>query len=75
MTLGVGRATKDDGIDPAVGIVVKKHVGDRVECGDILAIAYVNEKGVDRIADEVIAAYELTDEVCAQNAVILDRVE
>ena len=75
MTLGVGRITKDDGIDPAVGIVVKKHVGDRVECGDLLAIAYVNEKGVDRIADEVIAAYEFSDEACDKNAVILDRVE
>ncbi|HLA24766.1 MAG TPA: pyrimidine-nucleoside phosphorylase, partial [bacterium] len=37
MTLGAGRATKDDTIDPAVGIVLRKKVGDAVRRGEPLA--------------------------------------
>lgn len=41
--LGAGRRTKDDPIDHAVGIVLKKKVGDRVKIGEPLAIFYVDE--------------------------------
>jgi pyrimidine-nucleoside phosphorylase len=36
--LGAGRNTKDEVIDPSIGILLKKKVGDRVEKGDCLAI-------------------------------------
>ena len=42
--LGAGRASKDDVIDFAAGIVIKKKVGDEVKRGDILAILYTNKK-------------------------------
>jgi len=35
--LGGGRITKDSEIDPAVGVVLKKKVGDRVKVGESLA--------------------------------------
>lgn len=38
--LGGGRATKDSVIDPAVGIVLKKKVGDSVKKGDSLATVH-----------------------------------
>ncbi len=38
--LGAGRYTKDDPVDPSVGIVLKKKVGDRVEKGEPLAIFF-----------------------------------
>ena len=34
--LGAGRVTKDDVIDPAVGFIVKKRIGDNVAKGDTL---------------------------------------
>jgi len=36
--LGAGRDTKDEGIDPSIGILLKKKIGDRVEKGDCLAV-------------------------------------
>lgn len=37
MRLGAGRATKEDDIDPAVGVDVQVKVGDTVSRGDVLA--------------------------------------
>ncbi|MDZ4180478.1 MAG: thymidine phosphorylase [Coriobacteriia bacterium] len=37
MVLGAGRARKEDTIDPAAGIVLRRRVGDRVVAGDTLA--------------------------------------
>ena len=42
--LGAGRMTKEDVIDPAVGIVIKKRLGDYVKKGETLAIFHVNDK-------------------------------
>jgi pyrimidine-nucleoside phosphorylase len=36
MKLGAGRATKDDTINPAVGLLVYKKIGDHVNEGDVL---------------------------------------
>ena len=38
--LGAGRHTKDGPVDPSVGIVLKKKVGDRIEKGEPLAIFF-----------------------------------
>ena len=43
MMLGAGRRTKEDRIDPAVGIDVLKKVGDRVVAGEPLALLRVND--------------------------------
>ena len=42
--LGAGRMTKEDVIDPAVGIVIRKRLGDYVEKGETLAVFHVNDK-------------------------------
>ena len=42
--LGAGRVTKEDVIDPAVGIVIKKRLGDYVKKGEELAVFHVNDK-------------------------------
>ncbi len=44
MALGAGRSAVTDGVDYTSGIVLHKKVGDRVEAGDVLAIAYANKK-------------------------------
>jgi pyrimidine-nucleoside phosphorylase/thymidine phosphorylase len=40
--LGGGRAKKEDSVDPAVGIMVHKKVGDRVSTGDALCTVHYN---------------------------------
>ncbi len=46
MILGAGRATKESEIDLAVGIVLHKKVGDRVEAGEALATFYANSEDI-----------------------------
>ena len=43
--LGGGREKKDDAIDPAVGILLHKKIGDRVETGESLCTIYYNDEG------------------------------
>ena len=42
MHLGGGRATKEDVIDFAAGVVLKKKTGERVEAGEVLAVLHAN---------------------------------
>lgn len=44
ITLGGGRETKDSPIDLAVGVELKKKVGDRCEKGEPLAVIYANDR-------------------------------
>ncbi len=48
MLLGAGRATKEDKIDLAVGIVLTKKIGDPVQKGEPLAIIHSNTENVER---------------------------
>ncbi|MCY8140932.1 pyrimidine-nucleoside phosphorylase [Bacillus haynesii] len=53
MLLGAGRATKEDEIDLAVGIMLRKKVGDRVEKGEPLVTLYANRENVDDVIAKV----------------------
>jgi pyrimidine-nucleoside phosphorylase/thymidine phosphorylase len=44
MLLGAGRETVDSRIDPAVGLVLHKKVGDAVEAGEPLLTLHVNDR-------------------------------
>ncbi len=44
MLLGAGRQTKADVIDPAVGLWMKKRLGDKVAVGDVIAVFHVNDE-------------------------------
>ena len=41
--LGAGRAKKEDAIDPAVGLVMRKRRGERIRRDEPLATLYVND--------------------------------
>ena len=42
--LGAGRATKEDTIDPAVGLVMHKRVGEPIQQGEAICTLYVNDE-------------------------------
>ena len=42
--LGAGRAKKEDKIDPAVGLVMHKRVGDPIQTSDPFCTLYVNDE-------------------------------
>ncbi len=54
--LGAGRKKKKDKIDYAVGIVLNKTLGDKVQKGDVLATIYYNKK-VDNMEDDLRNCY------------------
>ncbi len=44
MILGAGRVKKEDSIDPSVGIIIEKKIGDFVNKGDCLATVFFTDK-------------------------------
>ena len=44
LLLGAGRRTKEQEIDPAVGIWMKKRLGDTIQEGEVVAEFYVNDE-------------------------------
>lgn len=52
VSLGAGRIRKEDTIDPSVGIVLEKHLGDRVDIGDLLCTLYVNNDNISFNIDD-----------------------
>jgi len=75
--LGAGRYTKEDTIDPAVGIELKCKVGDRIKHGGILAWLYVNdEKNLEQAQRMIETAY-VVDPSGAEHAppkLIVERI-
>ncbi len=60
--LGAGRATKEDTIDHAVGVVVHHKVGDRVALGEPLFTLHANDE--DRLAEarqSILSAHVFSD--------------
>ncbi|MCM3157349.1 pyrimidine-nucleoside phosphorylase [Bacillus subtilis] len=53
MLLGAGRATKEDEIDLAVGIMLRRKVGDKVEKGEPLVTLYANRENVEEVIAKV----------------------
>src|SRR3712207_9396898 len=60
MELGAGRATKEDVIDLAVGIVLAKKRGEKVNKGDIIAYIHSNDEGkVEKASQGILDNYEI----------------
>ncbi|MCD8761694.1 pyrimidine-nucleoside phosphorylase [Mammaliicoccus sciuri] len=62
MLLGAGRATKDDIIDLAVGLVLNKKVGDKVEAGESLVTIYANQEDVKDVKAKILENITISDE-------------
>jgi pyrimidine-nucleoside phosphorylase len=63
MELGAGRATKEDSVDLAVGIVLNKKRGNKVSVGETLAYVHANDEGkIDKAKKAIIESYHITSE-------------
>lgn len=61
--LGAGRARKEDDVDPAVGVVIGKRLGDYVEAGEEMALFHINDRtNSDNAMERFLAAYTISDE-------------
>ena len=69
--LGAGRATKEDVIDPAVGMVIKKRRGDRIEKDEPFADFYVNHESELESAIELLRGAITVEEGIPDEAPII----
>ena len=75
MKLGGGRATMDDQIDHAVGLVLKKKVGDHVEAGEPLLDVHTNTGLSEELKAEILSAYHIVDHEVATPQLIEEILE
>lgn len=62
MILGAGRATKDSNIDLAVGIELRKKIGDYVEEGEALVTLHSNKENIGDCINRVYESYTTSTE-------------
>ncbi len=61
--LGAGRITKDDAIDPAVGFIIKKRIGDAISKGDVLFEIHANDETKQKeAADKLMSCLTLASQ-------------
>jgi pyrimidine-nucleoside phosphorylase len=76
--IGAGRDTKEDSVDPAVGIILEAKVGHKVEAGAVLCRIYYTERTVeDRLeeaAELVEDAFRLSNAAPDSTRVILETI-
>ena len=73
--LGGGRERKEDSVDPAVGIVLHKKVGDAVSAGETLATIYYNaEARAVRARQLLEESFQIADSPARENRPLIHRV-
>jgi len=76
VALGAGRERVDSIIDPAVGFVLEKKVGDKVEKGEPLAMMHINDAArAATIIDRFQSACAFGDEAPAPRPLIIETIE
>lgn len=68
--LGAGRQTKDDAIDLAVGLMLKKKTGDHVAEGETIAVIHSNREDVGDVERKILDNYTI-----GNNRVEIDLVK
>ena len=63
----------EDVIDPAVGIELVRKCGDRVEKGDVLAIAHHNSD-LGRVHEDILNCFDITDSYREPEGLVIDRI-
>lgn len=75
MVLGAGRATKEDQIDPAVGLEIFKKVGDEVEAGEVIAYVHAPNTDLGQFAvRQVLSCFLLSPEIPEKPPLVHGRI-
>ncbi|MFN7131919.1 MAG: thymidine phosphorylase [Myxococcales bacterium] len=75
MALGAGRERVDSKIDPAVGFVLQKRLGDRVEKGEPLALLHVNDDAkIGDVSRRLQEAYRIGPKQPEPRPLIIERI-
>jgi pyrimidine-nucleoside phosphorylase len=73
--LGGGREKKEDAVDPAVGIIVHKRLGDRVSAGEALCTVHYNSaERLERARPLILQSYEIGTKAPVQLRPLVGRV-
>ena len=73
--LGGGREKKEDAVDPAVGVIVHKKIGDRVSAGEALCTIHCHSEASGERAQRMIeASYTISAEARAHRPSLIHRV-
>ncbi len=76
MSLGAGRLTASDRIDPLAGVTLAVKTGDRVGTGSPLATLQTSRgpEGLERAASELFKAFEISSAMPAPRDLIAERI-
>ena len=73
--IGAGRGTKEDTIDPAVGVILEVKIGEKVDAGSVLCrLYYTGEENLDEAADLVEDAFRISGARPEERELILEVV-
>jgi pyrimidine-nucleoside phosphorylase len=73
--IGAGRNTKEDSIDPAVGVILEVKVGQKIEQGSILCRLYhTTEDNLDEAAELIEDAFRISQQPTEERDLILEVV-
>jgi pyrimidine-nucleoside phosphorylase/thymidine phosphorylase len=73
--IGAGRDTKEDTIDPAVGVILEVKVGEKVEAGAVLCrLYYTKDERLEEAAQLVEDAFRISTHAPEERELILETV-
>lgn len=76
LILGGGRATKESTINLGVGLDIRKHLGDAVRKGNVLAYMYIDDMGVfEEAKKRLLGAYTISKENVQPEAIVKNIVQ
>jgi pyrimidine-nucleoside phosphorylase len=75
MALGAGRDRVDGRVDPAVGLVILRKVGEGVKSGQpLVRVHYNEEKGVEDVVARILHAYRIESSPVAPRPLIYEHL-
>jgi len=74
MLLGAGRATKESEIDLAVGLLLNRKIGDKVNAGDSLVTIFSNFEEVQEVKEKLYHSIKISTEKIAAPILIHEEI-